>query len=112
MEHASSNTHVETLNKWRERGIEAEFICHLTQCDGEKKPSTAFELLSFLCDGSPATRLVLQRALAIHLIEKVNKVLYKSHQKMIVAVTVPANAVATVKRTAVRKGDDENTEQW
>ena len=36
----------------------------------------------------------MQRALAIHLIEEVNKALCKSHQKIIVATTVPANAMA------------------
>ena len=50
MEHMKSNTHVATLQSWRDRGFEADFIQDLTRGAGEKKASTAAELLKYLVE--------------------------------------------------------------
>lgn len=91
MEHAGGNTHVATLNAWRERGLEADFIQDVTRGEGEPKATTASKLLEYLCHGSPATRLALQEILSANVIEPLDKAKYKAHQKIIIAEAIPAN---------------------
>jgi hypothetical protein len=92
MQKAGGNTHVATLSAWRDRGFEGDFIQDLTRGAGEPKSKSAKELLSYLCDGSPAARLLFQQILSGRIIEKVNKALYGHHQKMIVAESITLNA--------------------
>lgn len=92
MEDSMGSTHAKTLNIWRERGLEATFIEEVTRGCGERKSTTARELLRYLCTGSPAMRLTLQRILAIKGLERSDKVRYKRHQKMIISVSVPTCA--------------------
>jgi hypothetical protein len=93
MEHANGNTHVATLNAWRDRGFEADFIQDLTRGEGEPKATTARELLTFLCTGSPAARLAFQEILSAKSLEKLDKARYKHHQKLIIAEIIPGNAL-------------------
>ncbi|OBT86897.1 hypothetical protein VE02_03857 [Pseudogymnoascus sp. 03VT05] len=92
MENAFGNTHAKTLNVWRERGLEANFIEEATRGLGEQKSTTARELVSYLCKGSPALRLALQRVLFIKGIEAFDKSRFKRHQKLIISVSIPACA--------------------
>lgn len=89
LENAGGNTHVATLNSWRERGFEADFIQDMTRGGGEPKSKTARELLEYLCEGSPPSRLVFQEILATKVLEPVDKERYKHHQKLILAEATP-----------------------
>lgn len=82
-------THVQTLQRWRDQGKEAEFIQDLIRGVGEPKAKTARELLLYLCDGSPSSRTVLQQILDGKVIEKLDKAKWKHHQKLIVYEGTP-----------------------
>ena len=92
MEKAGGNTLVATLNAWRDRGFEADFVQDLTRGAGEHKATSARELLVFLCEGSPAARLLFQEILTTKVLQKVNKAQFGHHQKLIVAESTTANA--------------------
>jgi hypothetical protein len=93
MEAANGNTHVKTLESWRDKGFEADFIQDLTRGKGEPKAQTAMELITFLCDGSPASRAIFQELLTVKATEKLDKKKYKHHQKLMVTEKIPANAL-------------------
>ena len=59
---------------------------------GEKRAETAKELLEYLCEGSPALRLVLQEVVATKVLEPLDEERLRSHQKILVAEATPANA--------------------
>jgi SNF2 family DNA or RNA helicase len=87
---ANGDTHVKRMQQWRDEGLEAEFIQDITRGPGEPRSKTAREMVLYLCDGSPACRLVLQEVLAAKAIEKLDKQKYKQHQKVMpVEATVP-----------------------
>lgn len=92
MEKVDGNTHVMQLRRWREEGLEAEFIHELTRGPGEPKAKTARELIKYLCEGSPSCRAVFQEILATKALEKLDKQRYKHHQKLIVVESIPACA--------------------
>lgn len=92
MEQCNGNTHVKTLNMWRERGYDANFIQDLTRGKGEAKARTAIELIEFLSEGSPPIRLACQEVLDCKVIEPLDKSRYRSHQKLIIAEKIPGNA--------------------
>jgi len=103
MEKVDGNTHVQTLQSWRERGYEAEFIQDLARGEGEPKAKTAKDLLLFLCRGSPAIRLVFQEILTGKVLEKVDEVKYRHHQKLLVVEANPPPGwfLEVVLRTAL-----------
>jgi len=86
------NTYVTTINDWRDRGLEAEYVQEITRQESEPKARTAKELLEYLVNGSPTTRLALQEVLSAKVIEEVDKERYHQHQKLIIGESTPANA--------------------
>ncbi|KAH0346279.1 hypothetical protein KCU83_g7430, partial [Aureobasidium melanogenum] len=92
MERLHGNTHVATLQKWREAGKEAEFLVELTRGAGETKPQTAAEIAQFLAKGSPTMSLVCREILAARIIDPLDPEKYKQHQKLIIGEATPANA--------------------
>ncbi|KAL4794472.1 hypothetical protein BDV19DRAFT_188442 [Aspergillus venezuelensis] len=93
MEGVKGITFVKSLKLWRERGLEARFICDLARGEGEtSRGITADELITYLATGSPVVRLVFQELLTLKALEKVNKAAYGHHQKLIVGEFLPANA--------------------
>jgi hypothetical protein len=89
MEHLRGDTHVKTLQRWRDAGREAEFVQALTRGIGEPESTTAKELILYLCEGSPAARLCFQEVLAAKSLEKLDEARWKQHQKLISADSTP-----------------------
>ncbi|KAH0288518.1 hypothetical protein KCU62_g5009, partial [Aureobasidium sp. EXF-3399] len=92
MESLNGNTHVATLQKWREAGKEAEFLVELTRGAGEKKPETAAEMAKCLAKGSPTMSLVCREVLAARILDPVDPQKYKQHQKLLIGEATPVNA--------------------
>ena len=92
MEMSNGNTHVATLQKWRETGKEAEFLVEMTRGAGEAKPQTASEVAQFLCKGSPTMSLICHEILAARIIDPLDTEKYKQHHKLIIGEATPANA--------------------
>jgi hypothetical protein len=92
LEAVGGNTHVETLQKWRERGLEGEAIVELTRGEGEPEPKTAAEIARYLTLGSPAVALAMAELLEIHALEPLNPDGLHHHQKLIIGEATPANA--------------------
>lgn len=91
LEAVGGNTHVDTLQKWRERGLEGEAIVGLTRGEGEPEPKTAAEIAKYLTRGSPAVALAMAELLEIHALEPLDPDRYQ-HQKLIIGEATPANA--------------------
>ena len=89
MEKVESNTHIATLTAWRAQGLDAEWVQEVVRGAGEPKAHTAKELLMFLCEGSPAMRLVFQEILDGKLLEPPYLGKYNHWQKLIVAEANP-----------------------
>jgi hypothetical protein len=79
MEHSHGDTHVKTLQRWRDAGREVEFVQDLTRGIGEPQSTTAKELILYLCEGSPAARLCFQEVLAAKSLEKLDEAKWKQH---------------------------------
>ena len=92
MEMLQGNTHVATLQKWREAGKEAEFLVELTRGAGEKKPETAADMAKCLSKGSPTMSLVCREVLAARLIDPLDPQKHKQHQKLLIGEATPVNA--------------------
>ncbi|KAH0289648.1 hypothetical protein KCU62_g4257, partial [Aureobasidium sp. EXF-3399] len=100
MESSNGNTHVATLQKWREAGKEAEFLVEMTRGAGEVKPRTALEVAQFLAKGSPTMSSICREILAARIIDTLDPEKYKQHQKLIIGEATPANAywiMATIR---------------
>lgn len=91
LSHFGGNTHVKTLQSFREEDREAEFIYHLTRGPTEIA-ETASELVHYLVQGSPVMRQVFQELYQIKAIEPLDKKKYQAHQKLILGEVSPANA--------------------
>lgn len=91
LEAVGSNTHVETLQKWRERGLEGEAMVSLTRGEGEPEPKTASDIAKYLTRGSPAVALAMTELLDVHAFDPLNPDLHQ-HQKLIIGEATPANA--------------------
>ncbi|KAH0264376.1 hypothetical protein KCU91_g12087, partial [Aureobasidium melanogenum] len=92
MERMEGDTHVSTLQKWREDGKEADFLVDITRTQAERRPRTAAEVSTYLAKGSPTLALLSKEILAGHILDPLDPEKYKNHQKLIVAEGTPANA--------------------
>jgi hypothetical protein len=92
MERMEGDTHVSTLQKWREKGKEADFLVDITRTKAERKPKTAAEVSIYLAKGSPTLALLCKEILSCHILDPLDPGKYKAHQKLIVAEATPANA--------------------
>lgn len=95
MERMEGDTHVSTLQKWRESGKEADFLVDITRTKAERKPTTAAEVSVYLAKGSPTLAHLCRVILTGHIVEPLAPELYNNHQKMIAAEVTPANAYYT-----------------
>ncbi|KAJ5106753.1 Helicase C-terminal [Penicillium angulare] len=67
------------------------FIWSLCKTERDKNPKSALEMIQFLCDGSPALRLVFYLLGKWRILEALDPAL-KSHQKVVIAVSSPTSA--------------------
>ncbi|THZ46356.1 hypothetical protein D6C90_04301 [Aureobasidium pullulans] len=86
------NTHVATLQIWRDDGREAEWIHMMTRGPGEPRATTASEPAYALVKGGPSIHLVLREILNGKVLEALDWDRYKRHQKLMIGEQTPANA--------------------
>ena len=83
------NTHVATLQIWRDDGREAEWIHMMTRGPGEPRATTASEPAYALVKGGPSIHLVLREILNGKVLEALDWDRYKRHQKLMIGSRRP-----------------------
>ncbi|KAJ5181125.1 hypothetical protein N7491_000679 [Penicillium cf. griseofulvum] len=92
LELGDSNTHVATLNEWRQENIAAEWVYMVTKEDTDCAIHSADDLMKFLVHGSPRLRLIFQELLDRKVFEEVDKNRFGHHQKILIVDSCPLNA--------------------
>lgn len=88
---ARADTFSTRMASWREKGLTDTFIWTVANTLGGDSPKTGLDMLKFLTDGSPALRLAFQLLKEWWILEPLTEKI-ASHQKMIIAVSMPVFA--------------------